>query len=63
MITPAQFAARILAPVIREILRECAQPASPAGLPGTTASQVEMGNDGVQVQYGFGVAKADTGGQ
>jgi hypothetical protein len=61
VITPAQLVARILAPVVREIIRECAQPASQPGLPGTTASQVELGNDGVRVEYGFGVAKADTG--
>jgi hypothetical protein len=68
MITPARLLARIIAPVVREIVRECREPAlraapspAPEGLPGTTASQVELGDDGVRVRYGFGVTKADTG--
>jgi hypothetical protein len=62
MITPARLIARIIAPVVREVVRECRELGIAAsGLPGTTASQVELGNDGVQVRYGFGVTKADTG--
>jgi hypothetical protein len=58
----ARRLARIIAPVVREVVRECREPpAAATGLPGTTASQVELGDDGVRVRYGFGVTKADTG--
>jgi len=62
VISPARLAARIIAPVVREVIAQCREdPAPRHGEISCTGSQVEMGDDGVHVRYGFGVAKAGTG--